>query len=304
MGQINKIAQLKLWENCSVCCNFCYLNDRNIISIEERRRRLIRSKDMISDLAKNYYRIGLIGGEFFTGELVGLENEWISLLSEISKYQFDQVWIATSLLQKDLSLLITSLEILKYRHPIVCTSYDPEGRFRTVDEEERWKSNKTYLLNAGYEVNITVIPTKKVINGFKTGSLSFLRDCTSLSLSDPQLRYKFTLGCKRDSSYNHEFTANNNIFILPTRNEFLEFLSSEPEILRNYARYEGVHSNTIIDFDRPYIQDHDRYDTSDPFYLDSRCGHPYIARWYPDSDQCAMCDAELLFQSMELGSGY
>ena len=299
MKTAGRIVQLKLWENCSICCRFCYLGDRIVSSLEERRQRLVRSREMIPSLARDYYRIGLIGGEFFTGELTGLESEWLSLTTEIDRYPFDQVWIATSLLQNDLSLLESTLESLKNRHTIVCTSYDPEGRFRSSSEEKQWRVNKDFLLDRGYEVNVTVIPTRRVIEGFRDGSLGFLRRCTSLNLSDPQLRYGFTLSCARDSSYNSEFTAHNRLFSLPTRDEFLRFLAREPEILKNYARYEGVHSNTIVDFDRPYIQNHDRYDTSDPFYLDSRCGHPYIARWYPDSDCCAMCDAGILFQSLE-----
>ena len=292
-----KFIQFKLWENCSVLCKFCYLQNRAISNFEERKSRLKKAKDLLKEVASSYQRFGLIGGEFFTGELAGLEKEWFELIAAINNCKFDQVTIATSLLQKDSSLILKTADLLKDSHFIVCTSYDSEGRFKNEEEKNRWIKNKNELLNKGIEVNVTLIPTKATLNLLDSPAGSDLA-CSCMNFVNPELVFQDTINCDRNS-YHEFFCEKNKFFTLPTRREFLDFLSRHPDILKNYARYKGMHSSIVVDFDHPFIQEHDRYNINDDFFLDpSKCGHKFTSRWYPDSDKCSECDAEALFASL------
>ena len=282
-------VQFKLWDDCNNHCTFCYLNKiRKNTSKEEKLNRLsiLKTRLLSLDLSK-YDRVGLIGGDFYLGELDGLENAWIDILKQIDSMDLRVYWIASALTQPDPTFLLESLKDLDKSRVLICTSYDTVGRF-TGNKLNNWKNNINLLLEKGYDINITAIPTKEFIEEYHNGL--FPKQC-SVNLCEPHLGTEWY--CKIDKEkYNETLVKENTLFNLPTRSEFTKFLIDNPKILNTYINYSNNHSNDIIDFDEhlSYEIRNNRLDENNLF-ANSSCGHPHFCRFYKDSDKCAMCDA-------------
>lgn len=142
--------QFELWPDCNTGCQYCYLNGTpRTTTLEEKRQNILNALNTLKDpdILKEYNAVGLIGGEFFQGQIDGLEAEWFSLISYLNyllkTQQIKEVWLATSLLldndMHNLSLLHTlnCFELEAYNEDqrlILCTSYDTIGRFSEEDE--------------------------------------------------------------------------------------------------------------------------------------------------------------------------
>lgn len=146
--------QFELWPDCKNGCTFCYLNGtRRITTLAEKKQNLIDALRTLKDdnLMNNYNAVGLIGGDFFQGQLHGVENEWGHLINKIKELletkRIKEVWIATSLLSRIDSDLIgtfytlNEIELDPDQRITLCTSYDTIGRFRYhIDIETAKKS--------------------------------------------------------------------------------------------------------------------------------------------------------------------
>ena len=66
-----KCLQFELWQDCDNCCDWCYLKDHRILTTDEQKLDNINKviEDINSDSLNDFNAIGLIGGEFFQGQL-------------------------------------------------------------------------------------------------------------------------------------------------------------------------------------------------------------------------------------------
>lgn len=134
--------QFELWPDCKTGCPFCYLNGtRRVTTLQEKINNV---KDALktlknTELMQAYNAVGLIGGEFFQGQITGLEAHWNELITYLSillkENQIKEVWIASSLIniiQGDLIgvlYILSQTELLEDQRITLCTSFDTIGRF-------------------------------------------------------------------------------------------------------------------------------------------------------------------------------
>ena len=134
--------QFELWPDCKTGCPFCYLNGtRRVTTLQEKINNV---KDALktlknTELMQAYNAVGLIGGEFFQGQITGLEAHWNELITYLSillkENRIKEVWIASSLInivQGDLIgvlYILSQAELLEDQRITLCTSFDTMGRF-------------------------------------------------------------------------------------------------------------------------------------------------------------------------------
>lgn len=134
--------QFELWPDCKTGCPFCYLNGtRRVTTLQEKINNV---KDALktlknTELMQAYNAVGLIGGEFFQGQITGLEAHWNELITYLSillkENRIKEVWIASSLIniiQGDLIgvlYILSQTELLEDQRITLCTSFDTIGRF-------------------------------------------------------------------------------------------------------------------------------------------------------------------------------
>ena len=135
--------QFELWPDCQTGCPFCYLNGTTrTTTVLQKKRNLEDALKTIKDksIMQDYNAVGLIGGEFFQGQLKDLTSEWSKLLGQLclllEMHQIKEVWIASSLidiLRPDLigALYAFNRLLLQADQRVtLCTSFDTIGRFR------------------------------------------------------------------------------------------------------------------------------------------------------------------------------
>lgn len=174
--------QWELWQCCNNLCKFCYIGRDNRHTDKERQLK------SLSDLKKSlerldyekYNNVALIGGEFFQGQLKDEEvrRAFFDTIDMIADLYVDQkigsIWISATLTigeQEDLYEMIDVFDKAGVKpHPDygasglwICTSWDPEGRFHTKQNEDNWKFHmKNMTKNFPWvKKNTTIILTQK-----------------------------------------------------------------------------------------------------------------------------------------------
>ena len=161
--QAIQAIQFELWPDCYTGCKYCYLNgtprnttqEQKIKNIQETLKTLRDSSVM-----KDYNAVGLIGGDFFQGQLDGIHSYWSELICQLDSLlktqQIKEVWLATSLLFTSAEDLITTLGYFDFnsytedQRVTLCTSYDTIGRFveNNTEDEETTVFTKTFYKNS------------------------------------------------------------------------------------------------------------------------------------------------------------
>lgn len=262
--------QIRIWKDCSNGCSFCSLKNKNITKLKDKK---IRLKKLLNLTDK---KIGLIGGEFFEGQLMGCEQEWLSMIASL---QCDSLFISANLIQESYLLK----ETLQIRPDIlICTSYDTVGRFRTNTQKEEWLYRVQNLSHAF----CTVIPTQDMIQDVFVDRIS-----CGINLCEPHLGVEWYKNVNKER-YHELLIKENTIFNLPKRKDLLRWLCNHPNVLSLMKHYKETHFDTIYTFDDnnqliPEIQH--RFNSQD---FNAECGHQYFSRCYADSDRCLICDLE------------
>lgn len=267
------MIQVRLWNDCYNNCTFCSLaENKKITSINDKKARISKLIELEDD------KIGIIGGEFFEGQLLGCEEEWIKMISKIS---CDKLIVTANLINRQYMLE----ETIKARPDIlICTSYDTIGRFKSTEQKEQWLDRVNKLPN----VFCTVIPTQELLSDTFIDKIK-----CGINICEPHLGIEWYKLVKKDD-YHDILIRENKIFNLPKRIDFLKWIAKYPNILANAKNYKATHFNDILSFnkDNNFIYEvYDRFNDSNNI---AKCGHPYFARCYADSDRCLECDLEEL----------
>ena len=262
--------QIRLWKDCTNGCTFCSLKNRETTKLEDKITRIKTIKDFHDT------KIGLIGGEFFEGQLRGCEEEWLSMIASL---RCDFLFISANLIQTPYLLN----ETLSVRPDIViCTSYDTSGRFHKDGQKEAWLKRVKELRH----VFCTIIPTQDML----TDSFIDQIPC-GINLCEPHLGVDWYKNVNKQH-YHETLIKENNIFNLPKRNDLLKWMCKHPNVLQMIKNYKVTHFNDIYGFDsNNHIVSEVLHRFEDNNFR-AKCGHQYFSRCYADSDKCFACDME------------
>ena len=299
-----KQIQFELWEECNSKCKFCYLGrNNNITSIERKLYGIQNAIDIIHDLDFNEYdTIGLIGGEFFQGQLSNelVKNKFFELIRIIhdlhEKKLVKNIWIYATLTIGNQKDLYDTLDILKNDNVWILTSYDTLGRFHTKKMYETWDYHVKNLKNKyNINLNITSIITGDLIDKYLTNQFSFkeLIDKYQCSVFPKLSSLPYDL-------YSTKIEMNNAIGnFFPTRKKFIEFITKlKKDDPNSYDRMFNINyrADTLyVNYKNEIIKEirhKNNWMETDERGLDAvlKCGHSEFYNCYIDSDKCALCD--------------
>ena len=303
--------QVELWHNCNNSCSFCYLNkERILLNTEQRKSAIHKTIQIIENLPPEYDAFGLIGGEFFQGQLETTElketfKKLINILDDkVSSGRLKQVWITASLISKNQTDLYYCLKDIKNANRfLICTSYDTNGRFKDFTERETWFLNVETVKKLSIPVHVQVITTSYFIEeALQTNILQRLKGLTSVDfkLPTPQREYYLHI---LDSLSVEEYrrilknTMTDSKFFIQDRKLFFKFLNLLKDIfgsekLKAFASNE-VRSKTLNILTKDIILQ-DRW--TETAKENAPCGHPWDSYCYLDSNKCTRCDALLLLE--------
>ena len=267
------MIQVRLWNDCYNNCSFCSLSGKkHITDIKNKKARILN----LLTLKDN--KIGLIGGEFFEGQLRGCEEEWLHMIKNIG---CSDLFITANLINEQYLLE----ETLKIRPDIlICTSYDSVGRFKNESQKDRWLKRVNSINN----IFCTIIPTQDIIEDPFIDKIK-----CGINLCEPHLGVDWYASVKKDD-YHSILIRENKIFNLPRRKDLLKWIAKHKQVLSLMKNYKATHFDSILSFDEEnnFIYEvKSRF--NDPNNVAS-CGHPYFSRCYTDSDRCLECDLEEL----------
>lgn len=268
------MIQIRLWDDCYNNCTFCSLKERTkcFTSVEDKKARINKLLDLNED------KIGIIGGEFFEGQLKGVEKEWLNMIKNL---RCDSLFITANLINEQYLLE----ETIKERPNIlICTSYDTVGRFKSEAQKLKWLERVNSLTN----VFCTIIPTQDIINDTFIDKIK-----CGINLCEPHLGIEWYINTDK-KNYHKNLINNNEVFNLPRRKDLLTWISKHPDILLKCKNYQITHFNTILKFDKNNNFAIEMYNRFEDKNFIAECGHPYFSRCYCDSDKCFKCDLEEL----------
>ena len=275
--------QIRPWYDCINNCTFCYLQNEKCrhTTPEQKKVRLQKSAEFAGTLSAS--RLGLIGGEFFEGQLKGCEEEWFSLL-ETLKLSAEKVFITANLIN-DQHLLNETVDFLK-KKLMLCTSYDEVGRFHTEEKRQNWFKRIDDLHSKGVELFCTCIATQDFFERDVE-----LPDWLGVNLCDPQISTDWLINVDK-TAYNAHLKTDQRYFNLPKRKDALKWFKKHPQAAQAYSDFRGAHSNTVYGFDEndnlhPELEER----MEDDNFMNTACGHPHYAQCYADSPACMACDA-------------
>lgn len=311
---MSKQLQFELWKECNTKCTFCYLGKLNNHTDSAKKiKNLQNAIDILSndDIYKEYDTIGLIGGEFFQGQLNTKEvyDKFFELIFLLRNKAFcgyvKKIWLNATLAigkQKDLYAV---LDIFK-EAPCeiwVLTSYDTLGRFHTKKMFDTWKYHMQNL-------TINYPNVKKNITSIITGDfiLKYLSD--EFLFNEYMKLYNCSFFIKLCAGIEEEFVSKKDTneklgYFFPKRVDFLKFLKKlyfENIDLYNKAFNIEYRADTLICeyHNENVIVNRDKETKIETYNPDidyiMKCGHLSIYNCYLDSSKCALCDKELLME--------
>ena len=203
------MIQIRLWNDCGNNCDFCSLGKKDITCLQDKKERINKLTEFFDN------RIGLIGGEFFEGQLYGCEEEWLTMIKNL---RCKELFITANLIYKPYLLE----ETIKIRPDILlCTSYDSVGRFKKEKLKEDWLKR----VNSMDNVFCTIIPTQNMVEDDFIDKIK-----CHINLCEPHLGLEWYRNVDKREYHKH-LIEDNKIFNLPKRNDLLRWIFRHDDIL-------------------------------------------------------------------------
>ena len=284
----NQFVQIRLWDDCINNCSFCSLQNRcRKTPLQSKKTRLTKAAALSRDFRAK--QIGIIGGDFFEGQLKGCEEEWFELLEALLQTD-SEILISANLIHKQYLMQETIDKVVN--RLLLCTSYDEVGRFHTQLARKNWLANIEKLHSQGVNIFCTCIQTQDFLE-----AETKLPQWLGVNLCDPHLGVDWYLNVDKNDYHEHLINEN-KLFNLPKRRTAIKWMREHPEITKRYAEYNSTHSDTIYSFNNndEIIKEVNERLTSTSS-VNPECGHPFFSMCYADSDKCMMCDAEQIATS-------
>lgn len=298
---------IELWEECNNFCEFCFIDSFNKKTSDDIKLNNIQlAKNVLNEINEPKKAFGLIGGEFFQGQL---NTSFIKdNFYDLCKLIFDKMndgliedfWCCCTLTignQQDLYHLIDLFDKTirnKEKHKFwILTSYDTKGRYTSKQKFDNWNNHMLNLQQYSFvKFNVTSILSQdfceKVIkNELNLNEFRQKYHCKLFFKQPTQTR------CGKKEELNKKIS-----WFFVKRKTFLEFLQKIKkdynemfnEILNIDLRadmvYSEIRGTEEID---PHIRNKETWDESDSDY-NSKCGHIINYQCYSDSDACCLCD--------------
>lgn len=329
---MNNMLQIELWRECNNHCKFCYLQEENKKQSEEYKLNAIKNAIEIirnNQTWTNYDSLGLIGGEFFQGQLntEALNKEFFSMFVAIEDQflhsNIKHFWLTMSLTNTQhiynsftFEHFIDSLDhlacIRSNKHVSwkneenqdiwICTSYDTIGRFHTKEAEETWKHYMKIIKDRSEYIHTTTcfIITQDLIDTYNKDKDFFNKFKEEYNT---HIYFKCPdIGCNDKTI--EDFTKRtklNNFF--PKRADFISFLTDlikdndYKDLFNREYRAATLYEN--IGGDKLRVFKERQNDLISAEDATSPCGHAYWYSRYIDSDKCMMCDRDTVFKEIE-----
>ena len=305
----DKSMMFELWTECNNLCKFCFLGQTNRKTPDEDKiHNLKRVSQIINDHfekeTEQYKAIGLIGGEFFQGQMSNPDVN--KLFFDLCEQIFDLVeqdkvrdfWCYCTLTigdQKDLYKLVElfneKISDKEKHHFWVLVSYDTYGRFYVPGREDNWKKHMMNLQQYPFvRFNITSILSEDFCEKVLSGEHD---------LQKFKEQYKATFFFKQPTKTFDDNTNNEMAKRMPNwflkRSTYIKFLKKIKaddiqmfnEILNIEQRADDL-MTSLSDYEvahRDKITWEESSGTINP-----KCGHVINYQCYADSDACCLCD--------------
>lgn len=311
----DRSAMIELWTECNNLCSFCFLGDDNRFETNENKLKILHNANVILDKVIEKEQgdplkaVGLIGGEFFQGQLSTKEiyDNFYSFCKRIFNLMNDGLvtdfWCYATLTigdQKDLYTLIDLFDKTvndKEKHTFwILVSYDTKGRYHTEERKQNFLYHLENLQKYPFiKFNTTSIMTEDFCQKVLSGELN-LKEYTK--------KYKSTLFLKNGVLPNgtedlDEFKRKMPWFLVKRKTfikflrklkiEMPDFFNSTLQIsLRADDMYNGIKFfNSEKDIQAKH-RNKVTWDEPAEEYLP--CGHTAMYQCYDDSDACCLCD--------------
>ena len=305
-----KFLQFYLWWDCNNECSFCFARylKRNKTNSEQRVTYIQRALDILeSKKDEQLDVIGLIGGELFEDQISDpvVNAKFMELINKcidrLESNTLNMVYIMTHLIYQDTKYLDQVLDIFKKRNVLnkvmICTSFDPKGRFHTEERKTLWYSNIEKLLSQNVIVHVEIVVSEYFLEALFNNEvdLHYFKDRgIILDFLNPQGLYESD-GIIAD---NKELTMEHlTRKWLPTRESFIKFLfflkKFNPIQLERLFSLE-IRSQELHIMSNNYIRmrDTETYNENVGFDDLMDCGHSSKFAFYSNSDKCMICDIE------------
>lgn len=305
----DKSMMFELWTECNNFCKFCYLGTENRCTQKEIKiKNLKEASEIIGNTfnkeIEQYKAIGLIGGEFFQGQLNDPDVK--KLFFDLCKQIFELIeqdkvrdfWCYCTLTigdQKDLYELVDLFDSMikdKEKHKFwILVSYDTWGRFELPGKKENWEKHMLKLQEYSFtRFNVTSILSEdfceKVLSG--EHDLIKFRD-----------KYKCTYFFKQptktnDYESNKQFAEKYPMWFVKRKTyvEFLKKLKRDDINLFNNILNIEQRADDILHSEGGYkVQHRDKVTWEESeMETNEKCGHVINYQCYADSDACCLCD--------------
>ena len=285
----SRFLQLVMWIDCNSHCVFC-LNRRNLSNpefTENKKENIKKAIELVNNVKENQYDfIGLIGGEFFQGQITeDIIDDFKELVrcikDKIDSKLIKQVFIATSMMGPN-----NYEEFMKYFSQfdkskiLVCTSYNEQGQFGEINKVN-WHNSYNKFTSNGYKLHIEIIASEANLNAILDHKL----DLTPWVLDRIRIDFlrpiHFVDGKKEDFSW-----------FFPKRETFIRFLTfleiNFPLMLNDFMslkqRASELHN---FSYDMTVTRK-EEFDEGEGVLMS--CGHSEMFQAYIDSDKCMACD--------------
>ena len=298
---------VELWEECNNFCEFCFIDSFNKKTNDDIKLNNIQlAKDILNKINEPKKAFGLIGGEFFQGQLNTsfIKDSFYDLckliFDKMNNELIEDFWCCCTLTignQQDLYHLIDLFNKTiknKEKHKFwILTSYDTKGRYTSKQKFDNWNNHMLNLQQYPFiKFNVTSILSQdfceKVIkNKLNLNEFRQKYQCKLFFKQPTQTR------CGKKEELNKKIS-----WFFVKRKTFLEFLQKIKkdytelfdEILNIDLRADTVYSEIrgIKEID-PHIRNKETWDETDSDY-NAKCGHIINYQCYSDSDACCLCD--------------
>lgn len=285
----SRFLQLVLWVDCNSHCVFC-LNRRGLSNKDFKEDKIANIKkalDIVRTINQDQYDfIGMIGGEFFQGQITEEVAPYYQELVNEIKNKIDQKYIKKLFVASSLMGPNNYDEFQKYfstfnkSEIMICTSYNTWGQFGCFPESN-WQNNYKKFTDNGYQLHIEIIASEANLQAIINKELNLL----------PWVRNNIRIDFLRPIDFVNEPKDKFPQFF-PKRETFIKFLMflevNFPTMLDDFMslkqRASLLHNFT---FDQ-HVQRKEEFDEGEGSLMN--CGHSEMFRAYIDGDGCMACD--------------
>ena len=280
------IYEFLVWDNCHNKCKFCWQRKKPRLFNKEKREHILNEVIAFIDSERfiKGSHILICGGEIFDNacDFEALDIFFKTIVKKMNNLEIDLLYINTNLIYQDITGLYNLLKLIEennlFERLKFTSSYDLEGRFKSLEDEELMLENLLKIKKDFKHCNIVIntILTKqvcqKIINKeFDVKHFSETYHCWVNLI--PYIIYDENLAA--------------------TRGEVMTALRAVENQNNGYLKIY------INNFDLPqdkllYIYENDNFEFCS--CENSECGHSINFKRYSNKGSCFVCDLKEMFK--------